>query len=65
MSMRTNVPSALSSHKNSNYAVSKCWGKKCCDKTKNAFKMKSEFHKSYSTDLFSDEDSGSLEVQNF
>ena len=64
--MRTNVPSALSSHKNSNYAVYKCWKKKCCDKTKNAFKMKSEFHKSsYSTDLFSDEDSGSIEVQIF
>ena len=27
--------------------------------------MKSEFHKSYSTDLFSDEDSGSIEVQIF
>ena len=27
--------------------------------------MKSEFYKSYSTDLFSDEDSGSIEVQFF
>ena len=49
--MRTNVPSALSSHKNSNYAVSKCWEKKCCDKTKNAFK----WSRNFTTDKFEQE----------